>query len=581
MNTQIPLTQLRASDINVRKTGGLSIDDLAASITAHGLMHNLTVCAEPVPDGHVYSAYTVVAGGRRLRALQRLDQAGALPVDLQRGIPCRVIEAVDAHEASLAENVIREGMHPADEFDAFNVMAERGDNTGEIAARFGKPEIYVRQRLKLASVVPDILAEYRAGGATLEQMMALALTDDHALQLRIWKAARNEWMREPDRLRNMITERETSSTSRLAEFVGLDAYEKAGGSVRRDLFAEEAFLQDLALLDQLALAKLERTASKVQKKEGWLWAEARTEFDYSDERAFSRVYPAHKGQKEIWPDDVKATAGAVVTIGYNGNAEIKRGFVRPQDRAAAATAAGDGEVKGKKLNVPGELSFAAAQRLQAEATGILQLEIAKLPHVAIALLVAELAGRALYDRHVAYNGTTEQRQWLHIQREHSGRMPGNLRDVIPQSAAGKCFAAIEQAWVKRVPKKKADLRAWLLQQDPNTVQQLLAFLVARELDVVDICADQDQGVVDLAKATQVDLAHHWVPSEEWMATLPKAVVISMVTEAAGDTAAAPLAKLKKDQIPHAAIGLLPKGWLPKPLRATRKKAKKPRPGDDA
>jgi ParB-like chromosome segregation protein Spo0J len=37
----IPLNKLFASRLNVRKIGGQSIEDLAASIKAHGLIHNL------------------------------------------------------------------------------------------------------------------------------------------------------------------------------------------------------------------------------------------------------------------------------------------------------------------------------------------------------------------------------------------------------------------------------------------------------------------------------------------------------------------------------------------------------------
>lgn len=560
----IPLDKLRLSPRNVRKTGGASIESLAASIHAHGLIQNLTV--SPADDG----TYAVEAGSRRWRALQHLKDAGQLAHDY--GVPCQVLLDMDAGqsaEVSLAENMIRHAMHPADEFDAIARLVQDGLTIGEISIRFGQSELFVKQRLKLANVAPDILADYRTGEATLEQMMALALTDDQALQARIWKGAKNEWQREPDRLRQQITGQETSTESRLGKFVGLDAYEKAGGAVRRDLFGDDAYMQDAELLAQLALAKLERTAEKVRIKEGWMWAEAREKFDYSDERVFSAIHPTYKGNKETWTDEAKATAGLIVTISHNGQTEIKRGLVRPQDRKAAATASGDKEIKGgKKLSVPGELSFAAIQRLQAEATGILQAEIAELPRTSLALLAAELAGRVFYkvDGYASYATSTDQRQWVHVQRESSGRMPGNLRDVIPQSASGARFAATEKAWKERLPTKKAELREWVLAQDFDTIAKLLAFLSSRELDLVDCVAGQKQGAVDLAAAAQVDLSKHWVPSEEWLATLPKAVVIAMVTEAAGATAAAPLAPLKKDQLPHAAIVLLPAGWLPKPLR---------------
>lgn len=568
---EIPLSQLVPSPRNVRKTGGASIEGLAASIHAHGLLQNLTVSA--CPNGR----YAVEAGSRRLRALQHLVSAGQLANDY--GVPCQVRDLAGTAEVSLAENVMRQAMHPADEFDAFAALANDGSSVAEIAARFGQTELFVKQRLKLANVAPEILADYRAGNATFEQMMALALTDDQALQERIWKNAKGNWQREPARLRSAITEQEFSTDSRLGKFVGLATYEKAGGVVRRDMFAEdnEAFLQDAELVARLCAEKLERTVAKLLK-DGWLWVEARTEFDYSDERAFGRIYPTPcKGNKETWSDEAKGSAGAIVTIGYNGQTEIKRGLVRAQDRKAAATASGGKEVTGgKKPNIPGELSFAAVQRLQAEATSILQAELAELPRTALALLAAELAARAFYGTSGYGYQNGDQRQWIHIQRESAGRMPGNLRDVIPKSAAGKKFAAAESTWKVLLPKKKAELRDWMLEQEFDTIAKLLAFLAARELDVVDIFPTSKQGAVDLAAAAQIDLAQHWAPSEEWLATLPKAVVIAMVTEAAGKVAAAPLGKMKRNQLPMAAITQFPKGWLPKPLR-TKAPAKANKP----
>lgn len=571
MITEIPLSQLHATYLNVRKTGGASVDALAASIAHHGLIHNLVVTRHE-------GGFAVVAGGRRLKALQALQEAGTMPESLATGIPCLVVDDTQGHEASLAENVIRQEMHPADEFDAFAKLVADGLTIGEVAARFGQPERFVQQRLKLANVAPGILADYRIGNATLEQMMALALTDDQAMQIRVWKAAKNEWQREPDRLRAAITQQELAADSSLAKYIGVAAYEKAGGQVRRDIFGaeEDSFLMDLELAQQLALEKLERTAEKM-RKEGWAWAEARLDCDYSELSRYGRAPSEYKGSKETWSAEAKEHAGALVYIGYNGNAEIERGLVRPGDRKAIANATG-GEVKGgKKVNVPGELSFAAVQRLQAEATGILQAEIAVLPRTALALLAAELASRVFYD-HSDYGSA--QRQWVHIQREHSGRMPSSLRDVIARSESGQILDDLHTAWNERLPEKKADLREWLLEQEFETITKLLAYLAARELDLVDFSADAKQGVVDLAAAAKVDLSQSWVPSEEWLATLPKSVVVEMVASAAGNLAAMPLGKMKRDQLPKAAIALLPEGWLPKPLRpkapakaATKKVAK--------
>src|SRR5258708_566854 len=70
----IPLNKLVGSALNVRKTGGQSIEDLAASIQAHGLLHNLVVTKATKGDKH-----QVIAGARRLAALNKLAKEKVLP----------------------------------------------------------------------------------------------------------------------------------------------------------------------------------------------------------------------------------------------------------------------------------------------------------------------------------------------------------------------------------------------------------------------------------------------------------------------------------------------------------------------
>ena len=83
-------------------------------------------------------------------------------------VPCQVIDgAADAAEISLAENVMREAMHPADEFEAFRDLADKGLPAADIAARFGVTETVVSKRLKLANVSPLILKTYRKGDISI------------------------------------------------------------------------------------------------------------------------------------------------------------------------------------------------------------------------------------------------------------------------------------------------------------------------------------------------------------------------------------------------------------------------------
>ncbi|MCG2605023.1 MAG: ParB/RepB/Spo0J family partition protein, partial [Achromobacter sp.] len=282
-NIQVPLSKLSLSPRNARKTGGDDVADMAASIAAGGLLQNLVVV-----DGA--DGFEVIAGGRRLKALQQLAAEGRLPPDLlSDGVPCRRLTDEEAIEASTAENTIRVPMHPADQFEAFKAMVDAGKSITDVAAHFSISEVVVRQRLKLANVHPQLVQAYREEQATLEQLQALAVTDDHVAQLEVWSKARDHWERDPRNLRQKLTAREIPSTDARVLFVGLDAYEAAGGAVRCDLFSkrDEAFLADEKLLDRLVAERAALLVAKVQT-EGWAWVEFREHLDYNGLAEFAR-----------------------------------------------------------------------------------------------------------------------------------------------------------------------------------------------------------------------------------------------------------------------------------------------------
>ena len=155
----IPLSNLRLSAGNIRKTDATrDLEELAASIVAHGLLQNLTVRPVGTTGRKRATAFEVVAGGRRLAALKLLAKRKRIAKDFS--VPCRVLADRDATEVSLAENVVRTPLHPADQFDAFSKLHVQGLGIEEIAARFGIAPKTVQQRLKLAAVNPRIMAVY-------------------------------------------------------------------------------------------------------------------------------------------------------------------------------------------------------------------------------------------------------------------------------------------------------------------------------------------------------------------------------------------------------------------------------------
>jgi ParB family chromosome partitioning protein len=236
----IPLCQLKRSKDNIRKTEPLvGIEELAASIQANGVLENLVVFPIDRPDPAEPEFYEVVAGARRLAALKLLLKRKKVVRDLR--VPCLVLErsgAATPVEVSLAENIVRAPLHPADQFEAFLKLQKEGLPAEDIAARFGISATVVSQRLKLAAVSPRLMVEYRSGEMTLEQLMAFTITNDHKAQDEAW--FENPYGdSSPQAIRRYLTKSHVEGGDRRARFIGAKAYEEAGGIVVRDLFQPE------------------------------------------------------------------------------------------------------------------------------------------------------------------------------------------------------------------------------------------------------------------------------------------------------------------------------------------------------
>jgi ParB family transcriptional regulator, chromosome partitioning protein len=240
---------------------------------------------------------------------------------------------------------------------------------------------------------------YRDGGLSLEQLMAFAITEDHARQEAVYE--RLSYNRDASTIRRLLTETHVAATDWRAVFVGAEAYAGAGGTILRDLFTEDRgdHFEDVALLDLLATAKLGREADAVREVEGW--KSTQVHFDFPHAHGMRRTYPHPVGllaedqaaleaaRSEVdrlseWlqtadelpdhvdgrlceleaeidrleakrhaydPDDV-ARGGAFVILNHDGTVRIERGFIRPEDekpkaeadQAGETPAAGDTEV---------------------------------------------------------------------------------------------------------------------------------------------------------------------------------------------------------------------------------------------
>ena len=379
----IPLCRLALAPENVRKTppDAAAQEQLRASIMAHGLLENLVARTDGA-DADGAERFAVVAGGRRLAALQALAEDGTLHAD--HPVPCKIATNGDAGELSLAENVIRIAMHPADQVVAFSSLAEAGVTVASIAARFGVTERVVEQRLRLGNAAPELLDAYRADAIDLETLKAFAVTTDHERQRSVWEQVSAQGYRPSAwQVKRMLTEERVPAGSAMARFVGVDAYEAAGGPVLRDLFADEhengVWLENPALLIELATKNLEAAADELSTR--WKWAEAMADVDWSATARFGRIHPepgeptdAEKAEIERlrtrhdelanmdddeWTEalveeaegiearldaieaevDARATfrpedfsiAGCIATIGRDGTLQVIQGLVKPDD----------------------------------------------------------------------------------------------------------------------------------------------------------------------------------------------------------------------------------------------------------
>ncbi|PAV92478.1 hypothetical protein WR25_26461 [Diploscapter pachys] len=157
----VKLAKLVLSPINVRQAGEDFIEQLAADIAARGLIQNLIVTPAKKPRG----TFAVIAGSRRLRALELLAQRGDIDA-ASYDVPVLVLSGSDAllSETSLAENFQKLAMNPADECRAFQHFMGTGGDIDGVARRFGITRRFVEGRLRLADLAEPIftaLAERR------------------------------------------------------------------------------------------------------------------------------------------------------------------------------------------------------------------------------------------------------------------------------------------------------------------------------------------------------------------------------------------------------------------------------------
>ncbi len=620
----IPLDRLKPSPHNARKTPHTeaAIEALAASIHHKGLLQNLVVQPERDADGAETGDYLVTAGeGRRLAQLLRVQRG-----QIQRDEPVRcVVDATgDPLEVSLDENVTRSPMNAADQFEAFKRLAdEQGLGAEEIGARFGVSAHIVRQRMRLGAVSPLLMEQYRDAEVTLEQLMAFAISEDHARQEHVYRVVQEGWNRQPAQIRRLMMESHVEPDDPRALFAS-DAYLEAGGTVVRDLFFEEdgGYLADVELLDRLVVERLNALAAEVQA-EGWKWVEARLEFPY--DHGMRRVYPQQVelsasdqerldairgelealeerydagedvteaeearydeleaeveqllGRQRAYDPVLVARGGVFVSLGRDGRARIERGFVRAVDEPAreasqdggseptdvGVTGEVDGNVPSDEESTPKPLPDALVRDLTAHRTLALRLELGQRADVALLAATHTLAAQ-LFLHDAGASCLELQVSEVPLRQEAPG---------IDESSSGRALAERHEAWAARMPEDAGEL--WMFIAGLDNAERMSLFAHCLSLSVFAVRqrwerksgAQANAGI--LAQALSLDMTAHWQPTVEgYFSRVTKAQILGAVREAVSEQEAARIADLKKQGMAETAERLLAeKGWLPELLR---------------
>ena len=579
--TLVPLSMLRhghdpaapAGVVNVRVVGrDAGLDELAASVSALGLLQPLVV----VPgDGGLHY---VVDGNRRLAALNRLAEVGAIPADTDIDVMPR--DAATAREAGLAANINQRQMHEADQVRAFAELAAGGMKLKGIATRFGCSIAHVKRLLALGGVAPVVLDAWREDkhGVTIETVKSFTLGSIEAQEETFAKLSKGNGRVMAYQVREALGA--DQSNGRLLRCVGLDAYKAAGGNVVTDLFGDSHAVTDAALLKRLADERLAARRDEL-RADGWAWAEIDSdlpegaryswriitstqrepiESEATRLREIEDLLGAEEGtvpEAELdglaieanrieeslvtrpGPAD-KSRSGCIVSWDYQGEIDVRMFVLRPEAKGKAAPV-----VEGDAPAEPegGTLSAAMVERLSAQLTEAVQDSLGSNPHAALA---AMLAGATCKDKwHAPFRVRLDGVGGEHASVRDNERFETLFERFLAMGSA-ELMAATAQVLVRAV-----DVRSFSHAKMAAPANRPGVSLLAGALDA-DMLAER--------------LAERW-DARSFFSGAPRAVTEAAIAEACGADAAARARKLKKAELTEVALAtVVPTGWIPREIR---------------
>ncbi|MEE9387786.1 MAG: ParB N-terminal domain-containing protein, partial [Paracoccaceae bacterium] len=423
----IPLADLYLSDLNPRQ----EVDEaetalLADSIATCGLIQNLSGLRDQ--DGK----FGIVAGGRRLRALQL-----AVKTDPSLDpVPVRLApDAKTAETWANVENAARVDLHPADEIRAFAKMFGKDASVGKIANAFATTEAHVYRRLALGVLPEAVLDALQSGAINLSMASAFTLAESEASALEVLEQVQG-FDTSAHRIKSMLKPDAIRGSDRLAVFVGQRAYEQRGGPITRDLFSDEVAFDDPVLLQAMVEEDLAKAVEQATK-DGWKWAETSEQTYVAywelEQNGYRRVRPVQGvlGEEQAeryealaelangdeldeadsveldglqiildgeFTEDQRAYAGTLFYVNQSGSLAYETGLIRREDVKEAIVA---GVLSKPTTGAGGDVAKSPySQKLQADLAivgcGARQNALLDHPDLVLDLLAFQMAERMGY-----------------------------------------------------------------------------------------------------------------------------------------------------------------------------------------
>lgn len=402
---------------------------LASSIETCGLINPLSVLE--TDDGK----YEVVAGGRRLRAIEMLVRAKRWSASVAVVIAKHEDQA---RQWANAENTARSDLHPADEIRAYGKERKAGKSARDIALAFAVSETHVARRLKLADLPAKVLTALKADKITLEGAKCFTICDDKKLIASTLEAVTKKEITNTAQLRRALKPEAVSNTDRRAVFVGRDAYEEKGGTITTDLFEDTVYFDNADLLQELFDDKLAAAAEQLTEQ-GWKWTEVLDSqyVPYGVTEGFKRLCPVEgelteteaeeydslaelangeaideAGEQRLaelqailngdYSNEQRGFAGSIVHVESDGALRIDSGFVQTGDIKAAIDAGALEKPYGYDDEKPkGERPIHNAKLtddLERARLCAVQAQITAKPELVLDLLAFHLSGDSGYNR---------------------------------------------------------------------------------------------------------------------------------------------------------------------------------------